>query len=207
MWLWLLNAFLRSALVAVLMIGKGIQLDMKETCSPSSPLLSSPSHIKTSFFNKVRFYDDTKRKTFALPTLAHKGYLWLDGYAARYILIMHRRKWNFFNHAAQEYKKSETLKWFPWLALTRRDSPLAYCLMWSIYSQVAIFRKIYSTWELRDKYQATVPSRLPNNYMNLKCYSISYTLKKPGCKLYSGQCFKLFHIWDQGLYILMSKNL
>lgn len=100
MWLWLFNIFLRSGLVAVLMSSKGIQLDMKRNVLS---LLSHPSHIKSSFFNKVRFDEDTKRKTFALPTLAHKDHLWLDDYAALYILIMHR-KWNFFNNAAQGYR-------------------------------------------------------------------------------------------------------
>lgn len=119
-----------------------------------------------SFFNRVRFYDDTKRQTFAFPTLAREGHLWLHGYPAPCILIMHRRKRNSFSHAG--CKGSETLKWFLWLALTRRDSPLAYCLVWSIYSRMAMFRKTYSTWEQRDKYPATAPSRLPNNSIGLR---------------------------------------
>lgn len=65
------------------MSSKGIQLDMKENLLY---LPSNPSRISLSS-TKVRFYEDTKRKTSALPNLECKGHLWLDGYALC-ILIM-----------------------------------------------------------------------------------------------------------------------
>lgn len=65
------------------MSSKGIQLDTKENLFY---LPSNPSRVSLSS-TKVRFFEDSKRKTSALPNLECEGHLWLDGYAL-YILTM-----------------------------------------------------------------------------------------------------------------------